>query len=388
MAHGRIYLDNAATSFPKPSRVTDAMVRFAEDLGASPGRGSYRESLDAGRLVTRCRERMARLVGLGEPSHVVFTLNATDALNQAIKGIVRARAGRPVHAISTEMDHNSILRPLNALQREGLDWTSVRCDPRTGLVDPDDVRRAVRPETALVAIGHASNVTGTIQDLAPISRICREVDVLLVVDAAQTAGHVPIEGEFDVLCVPGHKGLLGPLGTGGMVVRPGIEDRIAPLREGGTGSVSELDTQPREMPDRYESGSQNTIGIAGLSEGVAWILERGVEALRAHDREITGLLLDRLRAIDPVRVLAPDAPRVGVVSIVHESIDPHTLAMLLEQEAGVLARAGLHCAPYAHRALGTLETGALRLSAGPFTTLEDVSRAVDAIDSITADATC
>lgn len=378
----RIYLDNAATSFPKPPTVTQAMVRFAEDIGASPGRGGYAESMQAGAIVKRCRERLCRLTNTTSPDHVIFTLNATDALNLAIKGVIRAwRRRHPVvHAISTDMDHNSILRPLNALRDEGLEWTCLRTDATTGRVDPDTLRRTIRPDTALVAINHASNVTGAIQDLAPVIEICRQSDVLLVVDAAQSLGHIPVDAaDIDLLAFPGHKGLLGPLGTGGLIIRPGIEDRLLPLREGGTGSASERDVQPDTLPDRYESGSHNAIGIAGLSEGIAWLLD---QANFDHQRELTTTLIDGLQAIEPVTILQPDADRVPVVSLIHDTIDAATLAMLLEQE-GILARAGLHCAPHAHRALGTLERGALRLSAGPFTSLDDVNHACRAIADLT-----
>lgn len=375
-----IYLDNAATSFPKPAGVTEAMVRFAEDVGASPGRGTYAQAMKAGAHLTRCREALCRLTCAPSPAHVAFTLNATDALNQAIKGILRARAA--AHAVSTDMDHNSILRPLNAMRDEGHDWTCVQSGPG-GLVDPEDVRRAIRPDTALVALGHASNVTGAIQDVAAIGAICRDRGVLFVVDAAQTAGHLPIDMEamnIDVLCVPGHKGLMGPLGTGAMIMRPGVEQRLLPLRHGGTGTVSELDTQPDTLPDRYESGSPNAIGIAGLLAGLDWLLDRGVDTIRAHETDLAALMRDRLAALD-VRILAPDVDRVAVISIVHESIDAHTLAMLLEQD-GMLARAGLHCAPRAHAALRTPASGALRFSAGPFTTSEDIALAAGAVESV------
>ncbi len=382
----RIYLDNAATSFPKPPSVTEAMVRFAEDLGASPGRGSYRESLSAAKILTRCRERLTRLFDADDPTGVAFTLNATDALNQAIKGIVRPllRVGRTVHAVSTDVDHNSILRPLNALRADGLEWTCVPCDPRTGLVDPEDVRRAMRPDTALVALGHASNVTGAVQQLAPIGAACRERDVLFVVDAAQTAGAMPFSmarDHIDCLCIPGHKALLGPLGVGAMILRPRLAPRIEPLREGGTGSRSDDDVQPTDLPDRYESGSHNTIGLAGLEAALAWIDERTVESIQAHEQQLTARMLERLSPVPGLRILAPDAPRVAVLSFVHDDIDAHTLAMLLEQQ-GVLARAGLHCAPRAHRAFKS--TGALRLSAGVFTTMDDVDHACSAVESLTA----
>ena len=248
-------MDNAATSFPKPPGVLEAMTRYATELGASPGRGAYAEAREAGRLMLECRQRLCRLIGADEskPEHIIFTLNTTDALNLAIRGILlhpRCRSGK-AHIITTWLDHNSVLRPYNALADQiGVEQTRVACDPQTGLVDPNDIRRAVRPETCLIAVVHGSNVTGTLQPVREIGRIAREHDIAFVVDAAQSMGHVPIDVEadcIDLLAFPGHKGLLGPLGTGGLYIRPGIESRLVTSREGGTGSRSEMDSQPEDL---------------------------------------------------------------------------------------------------------------------------------------------
>ncbi len=392
------YFDNAATSFPKPPSVATAMYRFMTENGA-PGRGTYSSARDAGRLIVQCRERINRLINGAEPNNVIFTHNTTDALNLAIKGVMEAARlasrTRKLHIVSTSMEHNSVLRPVNALIQRvgGVEWTKVDVNPSTGLVDPSDVRRAIRPgETALVAVNHASNVTGTIQPVGEVGRFCRELDVLYLVDGAQSLGHTLVDVatmNIDLLAFPGHKGLLGPTGTGGLYLRPGIERRVATVREGGTGSVSEQEVHPTAMPDRYEAGSHNTVGIAGLSEGVAWLLERGVERVRAHEIELMRPLLE---AIDRDElggfVLLGSrhaADRVGVFSFTHESIEPQEAAVLLENGFGILSRAGLHCAPLAHRAFGTappLGKGAVRLSFGPFTTLEDVRCAVAALAEI------
>ena len=409
----RIYLDNAATSFPKPPGVHDAMARYAADLGASPGRGTYRESVEGGHLIAQCRTRLARLFNCPSHDHIVFTLNCSDALNLAIKGIARSQrerqlaAGdpatnsRPIHMVTTAMDHNSVLRPLNALAADPfepkVEWTCVEADPATGLVDPADLRAAIRPNTALVAAVHASNVSGTIQPIADFAQICDQANVPLLIDAAQSAGRLPIDVEamgIDLLAAPGHKHLLGPLGTGFLAIRPGMEHRVAPLREGGTGTVSELDTHPETMPDRYEPGSHNTIGIAGLNAGLEWINEQGIDTLWAHERALierasdaladTGSNGSRYPGLTLIGTQTPDH-RVGVFSLTHDAIPPADLANILESEFGVLTRAGIHCAPRAHANFGTVESGgATRFSLGPFTTTGDLDTALNALAEICA----
>ncbi len=398
-----MYLDNAATSYPKPACVHEAMSRYATELGASPGRGTYRESVEGGRIIASCRRGLARLLGCSSPDHVVFTLNASDALNLAINGIAhherakRARDGLsgPVHFVATTMDHNSVLRPLNALKADPVgapvEWTCVEADPATGLVEPGAIRAAIRPETAMVIVVHASNVSGTLQPVASFGDVCRAAGVPLLVDAAQTAGRLPIDCEamgIDLLAFPGHKHLLGPLGTGGLIIRPGMEDRLDPVRTGGTGTVSELDVHPASMPDRYEPGSHNTIGIAGLDAGVAWILERGVDALWAHERSLIERTLEGLadaEAFPGLDLVGPTdaAHRVGVFSVRHETLGPGELATLLEGEFGVLTRAGIHCAPRAHATFATRDTGgAARFSFGPFTTAAQVDAVLAALRAI------
>ena len=384
-------MDNAATSFPKPPAVTDAMVQFANDLGASPGRGSYAESREASALLARCRQRISRLIGGHDPDHVIFTLNCSDALNMAIRGIVLATTG-PRHLITTELDHNSVLRPFNELSRDpSITQTRLRCDPITGLVDPKDLRRAIRPETCLIAIAHASNVTGTLQRLDALGVIAREHGVPLLVDAAQSLGHVPIDVQamnIDLLAAPGHKGLLGPLGTGFLYIRPGIERQMVTCREGGTGSISEQDTQPIFMPDRFEPGSHNTIGLVGLSEGVAWLLQRGMDDVHRYDQMLMQAFLEALHAAETpgLHLYGPPtaADRVSVFSIRIDGFDePQALSDVLERDFGVLTRSGLHCAPGAHGAIGTLALGGTtRLSFGPFTTVEDVRYAAEAIAKV------
>jgi cysteine desulfurase family protein len=386
MSPRRLYLDNAATSFPKPRSVTDAMVRYATELGASAGRGAYREAVETGAILGECRRRLNRLFNGQNPDHFVFTLNCSDSLNLAIKGLVDP--GESGHAICTHIDHNSILRPLRAMEEYGwIETSRVPVESSTGLVDPDEIRKAIRPDTRLIAITHVSNVTGTIQPIRAISRIAREAGVALVVDAAQSAGHLPIDVQadgIDLLAAPGHKGLLGPLGTGFLYIRPGLEKVLRPLKEGGTGSASEIDRQPDFMPDRFEPGSHNAIGIAGLSEGVRWVIEQSVEKLAAQELDLVRAFLDGCD-VDGLTMYGPSGikHRTGVFSIRLEGYDPQELSAVLETSYGILTRAGIHCAPLAHESIGTASTGGTtRLSFGPFVGREDVRYATDALAQI------
>ncbi len=320
-----------------------------------------------------------------DPNHIIFTLNCSDALNLAIKGAVRPGN----HVICTAMDHNSVLRPLHRLSEDGLITTTrVPCDPKTGLMDPQDLRRALRPETRLVAVTHGSNVTGTVQDLKAISEVMRSHKALLLVDAAQTLGHLPIsvrDLEIDLLAAPGHKGLLGPLGTGFLYLRPGLETELRPLREGGTGSVSESDQQPEFMPDKFEPGSHNTIGLAGLDAALAWIAERGIASIAAHEHRLMSVFLGEIAEQTPsgLHLYGPTDPaqRCAVFSVRIDGFDrPQDLSDVLEQEAGVLSRSGLHCAPGAHETLGTAERGGTtRVSFGPFCTEDEVRSTAQAL---------
>ena len=402
MSPARVYLDNAATSFPKPPAVAEALVYYATHIGASPGRGAYAEAIEATGVVNAARRAGARLLtapsdaGEDPGRRIVFTLNCTDALNLALKGVVRhaARSGGVTpHIVTTEFEHNSILRPLRAMENAGeCRVTRLRCCGSTGRVDPDDLRSAIREaaHTMLVATHHASNVTGALQPVGAIASVCRELEVPLLLDAAQTMGHVPLDASMldDVLIAfPGHKGLLGPLGTGGLYIAPGLERRIAPFREGGTGSRSEQDIQPDELPDRFESGSQNGVGLAGLGAGVDWALQRGIESLAAHGRELSRLFLAELDG-SSVRVLGPQSAdeRVPVFALAIEGMSPHDIAAVLESEFGLLTRAGLHCSPGVHRAMGTLPDGAVRVSFGAFNTPENARSAASALREIAAEA--
>lgn len=379
-----VHFDNAATSFPKPEAVWDAVDAWQRRNGAPVGRGSYAGAVETQRAVDRCRLLAARLLGAEGPDRVSFAFNGTDALNLALHGLLRSGD----HVVTGTIEHNSVLRPLRELERRrGVSVTRLAPGP-DGRLDPRAVAQALRPETRLVAVMHASNVSGAIQPVAEIAETARRHGALVLVDAAQTAGHLPIDVRnlgADLLACSGHKGLLGLLGTGLLYVRPGIEDRLDPLRQGGTGTSSESDDQPGTLPEKYESGNHVAPGLIGLAEGLAWLAERGIDAVRRHEIEVTERFLAGARRIAGLVLHGPARAedRTGVVSATAAGFAPHELAAVLDEGFGIRTRAGLHCAPGAHRALGTFEGGGtVRFSAGPFTTPDDVDRALAALGEI------
>ena len=377
------YFDNAATSFPKPDEVLEATIEFLQECGASPGRGAYAQAKEASMVLEHCRSALCELVG-APSSHLVFTMNCTDALNLAISGIAaHFRANNePVHIITTAMDHNSVLRVLHALSSEGVTHTIVTADSSTGLVDPTDIADAITPTTRLVAVAHGSNVTGVVQNIAAIGVVCEEIPFL--VDVAQTMGHRSIdimEMGIDLLAFPGHKGLLGPLGTGGLIMQPHMVAIVEPVRFGGTGSASESPVQPTFFPDKYESGSHNMVGITGLLAAARWIASTGVDTLYEHEMSLCEQFILEMQQLSQVQIVGPQSTqdRCGVFSLVFEE-PPHVIADRLEQIAGIRCRAGLHCAPFAHQTMGTDRFGGtVRVSFGPFHTSEDISNLVNTI---------
>jgi cysteine desulfurase/selenocysteine lyase len=379
----QLYFDNAATSFPKPQCVIDAMVAYHVHCGASPGRGAYAQAVEATNVLDRCRSLLCELVNAPLQTHCIFTLNCTDALNLAINGIASHFQYENVHIVTTAMDHNSVLRPLHALEKRGVSHTVVDTCRETGLVNPSDIAAAITPRTKLVVITHGSNVTGTVQEIAAIGKICGAIPLL--VDAAQTMGHTTIDMQamnIAMLAFPGHKGLLGPLGTGGLIMQNGIEQILEPHRFGGTGSGSEFPVQPTNMPDKYESGSHNMIGIYGLTASLQWIKDRGVQTLHQHEIDLCNAFIEGLRDISGVRIIGPQtsANRCGVFSLVFEE-EPTVVAKRLEVISGIKSRAGLHCSPFAHQTMGTTQRGGtVRVSFGAFHTLEDVQHLVETIE--------
>jgi len=376
------YLDNAATTFPKPECVYTAMDAYYRAYGGNPGRGSHRLAVESDRVIAQCRQRLARLWNVADPARLVFGLNCTQATNQALKGLLQPGD----HLVSTMMEHNAVARPLRRLEAEGIAVTRVAASPE-GLVDPADIEAALRPETRMVAVNHGSNVCGTLQPLSEIGRVCRARGVRFMVDAAQTAGVFPLDVQaqnIDLLCCSGHKGLLGPTGVGALYVAPDLA--LKSLIEGGTGSESESDVQPHDMPACLESGTPNTVGLAGLGASLAYLLERGLDGIREHEAALTRLLLTGLRELPGVTLYGPppETPRAPVVSFNLEGWDPNDIATVLDQQFEIACRPGLHCAPLAHQTLGTFPQGTVRLSPGFSTTEAECARAVEAVRQIAA----
>jgi len=379
-----VYLDNAATSFPKPDDVLSAMINYQQTIGASPGRSGHGRSIDAGRIVYETREILSRLFRIGDPLRIVLTKNSTEALNIVLKGALKPGD----HVITSSMEHNSVMRPLRWLESQGVELSLIPCSPR-GELDPGDIRQCLRHNTKMVILTHASNVTGTIMPIEAIGSLVKEKgDILFCVDAAQTAGVVPIDVQktaIDLLAFTGHKSLFGPQGTGGLYIRKGLEKIIDPLMTGGTGSRSEFEAQPDFMPDKYESGTPNTIGCAGLYAGVSFVLERTVESIRTVEEKLMARFLSQMADMaGPVKIYGPNDAfkQTAVVSFNIDGISASDAALHFEDHYGILCRPGLHCAPSAHRTLGTFPGGAIRFSFGYFNTNQDVDTAVEAVRSL------
>lgn len=378
------YFDNAATSWPKPEEVYKTVEDVMRNFGGNPGRSGHKKALEAARLIYEAREVMAEFLNAGSPSNIVFTMNATDALNIAIKGVLRAGD----HVITSSMEHNSVARPIYALTKCGVEWEIVKC-AKDGTLDPDDILKAIKPNTRLIAITHASNVTGTVMPIEEIGRIAREREILFLVDAAQTIGVLDIDvrrQNIDLLAFPGHKGLYGPQGTGGLYVREGI--KLTPLRQGGTGSFSEELSQPGILPDLLEAGTLNTPGIAGLAEGVRFLKKLGLSYIRSHEEMLTRRFLEGLKKIEGITVYGCPYKKseVAVISLNVRGLDSSELAFLLDSKYDIQVRPGLHCSPLAHETIGTIDRGTVRFSFSIFNTIEEIEKALSALEEISSKA--
>jgi cysteine desulfurase family protein len=375
-----IYFDNAATSYPKPEEVTQAMVRFSKEVGASPGRSGHRLAIEASRIVFEARERISQLFGLKDSSRVVFGLNATEGINQGLEGLLRPGD----HVITSSMEHNSVMRPLRALGKKGVAVTVIPCSP-DGFLDPNHVRQSIRRTTKMVVLNHGSNVTGTLQPLEEVGEICRQHEILFLVDAAQTAGAMPIDvgrQKIDLLAFTGHKALFGPMGTGGLFIGERVDEKkIEPLKRGGTGSRSESEEQPDFLPDLGESGTPNGVGLAGLLAGLVFILKIGVEKIRDHEIRLTQRLLTGLQEIPGVIVYGPkDAQKqCATISFNIKGWAPSEISLRLDEDFGIFCRVGLHCAPSAHKTIGTFPEGTVRFGLSYFNNEEEVDQALQAV---------
>lgn len=376
-----IYCDQAATSFPKPGKVIEAIRSFLTRVSGSPGRSAHRLSIEAGKEVLEARETVAEFFNCPSSDQVVFTANATESLNLVLLGLLQSGD----HVVVTSMEHNSVMRPLQYLKGAlNVDFTIVSSD-KQGILFPDDIKSALRPETRLIVVNHASNVTGTV---APIEYVgALKGEALFMVDAAQSAGMIPIDIErarIDFLAFTGHKSLFGPTGIGGLCLLRDIS--LNPLKRGGTGSRSESWIHPDFLPDRYESGTPNTVGIVGLKAGIEFIKEQGLDRIRAAEASLTQRLIDGLKSIKKVTVYGTEKveDRTAVVSFNIEHKTPSEVCLLLDRSYGIMARSGLHCAPLAHKTIGTFPEGTSRLSLGYFNTTEEVDQIVKAVEQISS----
>lgn len=382
-----IYFDNAATSWPKPPVVSEAMTRFINNIGANPGRSGHRLSVDAARSIYHARQAVAGFFNASDPMRVTFGHNITEALNLALRGLL----GSGDHVITSSMEHNAVMRPLRWLESQGVALTIVPCSPQ-GFLDPADIEKAICPETKLIVLNHASNVTGGLLPVSEAGRIARKHGLLLLVDSAQTAGAIPIDMQadnIDLLAFTGHKSLLGPTGTGGLILGERVaDDAIQPLILGGTGSRSEEEQQPDFLPDRFESGTANTAGLAGLSASLQWLHERGANNIRQHEVALTTQLIRGLQNIPGVTVYGGgDAElQTATVSFNINHLAPSAVGMRLDAEYGILCRVGLHCAPAAHRTLGTFPDGTLRFGLGVFNNTKEVEQVLQAVTQLASEA--
>ena len=377
-----IYLDNASTSFPKAPTVATAMSDYITNRGININRGSYALAYDVEDIIYTTRQRLKTLFNGHDPSHVIFTQNVTMSLNMVIKGLLKAGD----HVLVSSMEHNAVMRPLTQLLDKGITFDTIPCDS-SGSIQMDAIEPLIRPNTVALIINHASNVCGTIQPLASIGAICKAHNLQFIVDAAQTAGVIPIDVKachIDALCFTGHKGLLGPQGIGGIILTKEMAQTLPPLIAGGTGSFSHLETMPTHMPDAFESGTLNLPGIIGLNEGLAYIESVGMENIHNHELALSKAFLEGLQSIDGINIVGKQniQDRTAVVSITIDGMDASSIAYELESAYHIMTRVGLHCAPRAHQTLGTYPEGTVRFSFGYANTLEDVEAALSALHRI------
>jgi cysteine desulfurase / selenocysteine lyase len=378
-----IYFDNPATSWPKPPQVKEAMNQFMEEVGANPGRSGHFRSIEAARIVFETREALSVLFHVKDSSRIVFTLNATESINLALKGLLKPGD----HVVTSSMEHNSVMRPLRDLEKKGIELSIVPCS-KEGMLDPREVEGKIQSNTKMIVLNHASNVTGTLLPIEEVGLIARKYNLLFLVDAAQTAGVYPIDIEkdgIDLLAFTGHKSLYGPQGTGGLVIGERIKEKeMIPLKQGGTGSRSEFEEQPDFLPDCFESGTPNGVGLAGLLAGVQFVLGNGVEQIRQNEMALIKKLIMGFKKIPQVRLYGPELheDRIATLSFNFAHLPPSKGALRLEREFGILCRPGLHCAPAAHRTLGTFSEGTIRFGLSAFNTEAEIETAIQAVSLI------
>lgn len=377
-----IYVDNAATSFPKPKEVSEAMCNYIENIGSSVGRGTYEKSYEAGRVVFETRQLLCDLFNYNDPNDVIFTANITESLNTLIKGFLKPGD----HVIVSSMEHNAVMRPLHSDLLRGIEITRIECDSK-GLLDSRDVEKSIKSNTRLVMMTHASNVCGTILPIEAIGNICKAYNVPFMLDSAQSAGVLDIDMKkynLSAVAFTGHKGLLGPQGIGGFVIDKALAEKINSLKEGGTGSFSEEEIHPKVLPDKFECGTLNLPGIYGLNAAIKFINKNTMTNIRRHENELMGRFLELILNMDKVNLSGIDSSngRTAVFSLNFDNVDNSEAAFYLDREFGIMTRVGLHCAPSAHKTLGTFPQGSLRMSFGYFNTLEEVTYICESINKL------
>jgi len=379
----KVYLDNAATTMKKPDSVKEAMLNYMEQIGCSPGRGGYQSSIEAGRLILEARKITADFFNVGDPKQIVFTHNITYALNMGIKGLLKDGD----HVITTMMEHNAVVRPLKNLEKEkNIEVDYIKCD-RDGSLNLIELKKAVKENTKLIVMTYASNVSGTLMPVREAAQFAQNQDLFFMLDTAQAAGVYDIDFndlKTDFLAFTGHKALMGPSGTGGFAVSKEMASVLEPLIEGGTGSISDKEFQPDFLPDKFESGTMNTQGIAGLKAGIQFINDIGRENIKEHELNLTNKFISGLKDIDKVKIHGPaDAEKQSsTISISINGYDSGSLSYKLDDKYGIMTRSGLHCAPLAHKSLGTYPEGTLRFSVGYFNTSEEIDYALDILNKL------
>ena len=378
-----IYFDSAATSWPKPNVVYQTMEYCMKQVGANPGRSGYQMAVEANRIVNETRGLLAGLFNINKLEQVIFTLNATEALNLAIKGLLQPGD----HVITSSMEHNSVTRPLHFLSEQGVEVSKITCDSETGLIRVEDIASAIKPNSKAIVLTHASNVTGTVMPIKEVGKLARDKGLIFIVDAAQTAGVFDIDALdmcIDLLAFPGHKSLMGPTGTGGLCIREGLN--LIPLKHGGTGKLSEVPGQPDVMPDRYESGTVNSFGIAGLGAALKYIKLFGMHKIRDHELKLTAQFLQGAKNINRLKIygIKNTVGRAPVVAFNIEGRNTQEVTAILHKTFNIACRAGIHCAPDAHKTMGTLEQKLIRFSFSHFNTENEVSHALNCLNDIVA----
>ncbi|MCX7885155.1 MAG: aminotransferase class V-fold PLP-dependent enzyme [Caloramator sp.] len=378
----RIYLDNSATSYPKAPNVSQAVCNYIDNIGGNVGRGTYETSYTAGHIVYETRELLCDLFKFNNPLNVVFTMNITQSLNMLLRGILKSGD----HVIVSSMEHNAVMRPLTSLSKSGISFDKIQCDTY-GRLDPSDIEKHIKPNTKLIVMTHASNVCGTIMPIEEIGNICKKHNLYFFLDSAQSAGVLDIDFDklnLTALAFTGHKGLLGPQGIGGFIIKDEIINEITPIIEGGTGSLSESENQPDYMPDKFESGTLNIPNIFGLNASLKFIKSIGIDSIHQKEMELTKRFLDGIQNIDGIRLCGLNSieGRTAAISLDFVNLDNSEVAFTLDREFGIMTRVGLHCAPSAHKTLGTFPKGSVRFSPGYFTTLQDIDYTVESINKV------